>query len=176
MILAAVRMSTTSQTVTMSDSSGNAYALASSQVQSSDGHQLLLFYAKNIVGGRNTVTATFSGINNHPWLAVFEYSGLNTTAPLDQTAHGQGSGSIADSGATAITSSANALVFAATGLPASYTGVVTPASGYTLQQQSTSSSRAATESMTVNSTGTFHGVFNLNAAANWTAVTAVFKP
>jgi subtilisin family serine protease len=176
MILAVVRMSTTWQTVTVSDSSGNAYALASSQAQSSDGHQLLLFYAKNIVGGPNTVTATFSGINNHPWLAVFEYKGLNITAPLDQTAHAQGSGSTVDSGATSITSSANALVFSATGLPASYTGVVIPASGYTFQQQNTASSRAATESMTVNSTGAFHGVFNLNAAANWTAVTAVFKP
>jgi hypothetical protein len=135
-----------------------------------------VFYAKNIVGGANTLTAGFSGINNHPWLAVFEYSGLNTAAPLDQTAHAQGGGSTVDTGATATTSSANALVFAATGLPASYSGIVTGASGYTLLQQNTSSSPAATESLTVNSIGAFHGLFNLNAATNWSAVAAVFKP
>ena len=176
MILAVVRMSTTSQTVTLNDSNGNGYALATSQAQTSDGHQVLLFYARNIVAGANTVTAAFSGTNNHPWLAVFEYTGLNTTAPLDQIAHAQGSGSTADSGATGTTSSANALVFAAAGLPATYSGIVTAASGYTLQQQNMSASRSATESMNVNSIGSFRGTFNLNAPTNWSAVTAIFKP
>ena len=85
LILAFVRMSTTSQTVTLSDSAGNTYVQAVAQVQNSDGSQARLFYAKNILGApANTVTATFSSTNNHPWLAIYEFKGLSTTNPLDQ--------------------------------------------------------------------------------------------
>jgi hypothetical protein len=58
------------------------------QTQINDGHQTHLFCARNIAGGPNTVTATFSGTNNHSWLAIYEYSGLSTTAPLDRTSTG----------------------------------------------------------------------------------------
>jgi hypothetical protein len=175
LIIAVVRMSTTWQTVTIGDSAGNAYALAASQPQAADGHQLFLFYAKNIAGVANTVTATFSSTNNHPWVAIFEYSGLSTTAPLDQVAHAQGSGGLADSGATAVTAAANELVFAAGGFLASYTGSVPAGSGYALLLQDTTSERGATESLTTSSTGAFHGTFNLNPSTYWSAIVATFK-
>ena len=43
-----VWMSTTSQTVSVTDSAGNVYADAVAQAQSTDGHQIHLFYAKNV--------------------------------------------------------------------------------------------------------------------------------
>ncbi len=111
-ILAFLRMSTTTQTVTISDTAGNTYTQAVAQVQSTDGHQILLFYAKNIAGGGNTVTATFSGSNNHSWLSVYEVSGLSTTSPLDKTASAQGSNSTAVStGATSTLQSSSEFVF-----------------------------------------------------------------
>jgi len=171
LIIAFVRMSTTTQTVSVSDSAGNIYADAVSQVQAADGHQVHIFYAANIAGGANTVTATFSGSNNHPWLALYEYSGVSA---LDRTAAAQGSNAFPNSGATSTTSSANELVFAAAGLPASYTGTPTAGTGFTLAQQDTGTSRAANEATAVTSTGSFSGTFNLNAAANWTAVIATF--
>ena len=61
LIIAAVRMSTTSQTVTMTDSSGNVYTDAVAQSQTADGHQVHLFYARNVAGGANTVTAVVTG-------------------------------------------------------------------------------------------------------------------
>src|SRR4051812_39312570 len=82
LIIAFVRASTATQTVVITDTAGNSYTDAVSQVQSADGHQVHIYYAKNIAGGSNTVTATFSAANNHPWLAIYEYSGLSTTAPL----------------------------------------------------------------------------------------------
>jgi hypothetical protein len=176
LILAVVRMSTTWQTVAIGDTAGNAYAQAASQLQTADGHQLHLFYAKNIAGSVNTVTATFSSTNNHPWIAVFEYSGLSATNPLDQTISAQGSGASADSGSTAVTAGANELVFAAAGFPASYTGVVTAGTGYSLLLQDTGSERAATESITTSSTGAFHGTFNLNPSTYWSAIVATFRP
>ena len=172
LIVAFVRMSTTTQTVSISDSAGNPYSHAVSQAQTADGHQVHVFYAVNIAGGANTVKATFSGTNNHPWLAVYEYSGVNA---LDRTAAAQGWGAFASSGATPATSSANELLFAATGLPASYTGTPTAGSGFTLQQQNTATSRGANETDVVSATGAFTGTFNLSSSANWTAVIATFS-
>ena len=73
---------------------------------------------------------------------MYEYSGLSPTNPLDQTAHAQGSDSSPFSGVMT-TTSINELEFAATGLPASYTGSATAGSGFTMQFQDTGTSRAA---------------------------------
>src|SRR5262249_11109488 len=51
LIVAFVRMSTTSQTVQVTDTAGNVYTDAVSQVQTADGHQVHIFYAKNVAGG-----------------------------------------------------------------------------------------------------------------------------
>ncbi|HEV2246777.1 MAG TPA: putative Ig domain-containing protein [Terriglobia bacterium] len=177
LILAYVRMSSSSQTVTLQDSAGNAYVEAVGQVQNADGSQVHLFYAKNILSAAgNTVTATFSTFNNHPWLAIYEYKGLNTANPLDQTANAQGTSAAPNSGATATTTSANELVFAAMGLPASYSGTQTLGSGYTLLQNDTSTSPASNESMLVTSTGSYAAAFSLTSSVSWSAIVATFKP
>jgi hypothetical protein len=175
LIVAFVRMSTTAQTVAVKDSAGNVYTDAVSQAQTTDGHQAHVFYAKNVVGGANTVTATFSATNNYPWLAIYEFKGLSMTAPLDQTAHAQGNSGIASSGMTGMTTGANELVFAAVSMPSSYTGTATAGTGYTLLQQG-SPSRAANEGVMVGSTGSFASMFGLSAPTNWTAVVVTFKP
>ena len=175
LILAFVRMSTTSQTVTLADSAGNTYVEAVAQAQTSDGSQIHLFYAKNSLGAPNTVTATFSSTNNHPWLAIYEFRGLNTINPLDQTASAQGSGTTPNSGATPTTTSANELVFAAMGLPSSFRGTQTAGAGFSFLQQDTSTSPAANESMLVISTGSYTATFTLGGSANWTAIIATFQ-
>jgi hypothetical protein len=178
LIIAFVRMSTTSQTVALADSRGNPYVQAVAAVQSSDGSQVRLFYARNILGGANTVTATFSGSNNHPWLAIYEYAGLSTTSPLDQSASAQGASAAPSSGATLATTSANELVFAGLGLPSSYTGTPTAGSLFTLlgNVAGAGNSQAATESRLVTATGAQAGTFVLSTSANWSAVIATFKP
>src|SRR5262249_17800029 len=105
LIVAFVRMSSTSQTVRVTDTAGNSYLDVVSQTQTADGHQIHILYASNVKGGTNTVTATFSATNNHPWLAIYEYSGVNA---VDRTAHSQGNGTAANSGPTATTAAANA--------------------------------------------------------------------
>jgi len=175
LILAFVRMSTTSQTVNVTDSAGNVYIDAVTQAQTSDGHQLHLFYARNILGGANTVTATFSGTNNHPWLAVYEYHGLSTTLPLDRTSGAQGRNTAVSSGSTLVTSSANELVFAGVGLPSGYSGTETVGSGFVLGQRNTSTSPGATESALVTTTGSYTGTFALSSSTNWSALVATFK-
>jgi hypothetical protein len=176
LIIAFVRMSTATQTVQVTDSAGNTYVDAVSQAQTSDGHQVHVFYAKNVAGQSNTVTATFSASNNHPWVAIYEYSGLNTISPLDKTAYAQGSDASPNSGMAATTTVANELVFAGLGVPNSYTGTVTAGSGYALAQQDAGLSRSANQTAVTGSTGLFAGAFSLSSTTNWTAVLATFQP
>jgi subtilisin family serine protease len=178
LIIAFVRASTTAQTITLSDTAGNTYTQAVSQGQTTDGHQAAIFYAANIKSGANTVTATFSGTNNHPFLAIYEYRGLSTTNPLDKTSAAQGTSATASSGATATTTAANELVFAGLGLPSSSTTTVTAGSSFTLEQQDTRSggSRAASEDQIVSATGSYAGTFTLSVSDNWSAVVATFLP
>jgi hypothetical protein len=176
-ILVFVRMSTTTQTVSIGDTAGNSYISAVSRAQDTDGHQIHLFYARNIVGGANTVTATFSAANNHPWLAIYELQGLSATAPLDQTASAQGSSSSVSTGATAATKNANEFVFVGAGFNTpSFKGTVSAGAGYTLGRQDTNTSRAATEDQAVSSTGSYTGTFALSGSANWSALVATFTP
>ncbi|HEV2245154.1 MAG TPA: S8 family serine peptidase, partial [Terriglobia bacterium] len=121
LIIAFVRMATASQTVTVTDSAGNSYVDAVAHTQSIDSSQVHLFYARNISGAAsNTVTATFSASNSQPWLAIYEYKGLSSSNPLDQTAQGEGSSSTPSTGATAMTTSPNELVFAGFEFSSSY--------------------------------------------------------
>jgi len=174
LLIAFVRASTTSQTVTVTDTAGNPYALAVSQTQTTDGHQIRIFYATSAASGPNTVTATFSASNNHPWLAVFEYTGVSG---LDQTAHAQGNGSSPNTGLTAATTSNNELVFAGLGVPNASTATVTAGTGFQLllQDAPPNTSRAATEGRIVSVSGQYAGTFSLSASTNWSAVVATFK-
>ncbi len=175
LIIAFVRMSTSTQTVTLTDTASNVFIEAVGQAQIADGSQVHLFYAKNIPGVTNTVKATFSASNNHPWLAIYEYQGLNATNPLDQIAQAQGASATPSSGATPTTTSANELVFAGFGFPASYTGTQAVGAGYTLIQNDVGTSPAANESMLVTTTGSYTATYGLSASANWSAIVATFK-
>jgi len=175
MIVAFVRMSTTSQTVMLTDTAGNTFTDAVAQAQTADGSQVHIFYASKIKGGSDSLTATFSGINNHPFLAIYEYSGITA---LDSTAHAQGSSASPASGNTAPASSANELVFGGLDLPSSSGVSVTARPGFTLEFQDTNQfgSRAATEDSITNLPGPFNATFGLSGSANWASIVASFKP
>ena len=168
LLIAFVRMSTTSQTVTISDSAANAYTELIGQAQTADGSQIHVFYAK-AKAGANRVTATFSASNGHPWLAVYEYSGVSTP---DQKASFQGNTA---SPKVTVSGVANELVFVGAGLPASFTGNATVGSGFGLSQQDTGRSRAAIETATATANGTYSGGFTLSSSANSAVVAVTFK-
>ncbi len=171
LIVAFVRMSTTFQSVSVSDSAGNTYTNAVTQAQDNDGHQIHIFYAKNIAGGLNTVTAKFSAINNHPWLSIFEYQGLSKTNPLDQTAGAEGYSSIATT--RMVTTNGTELIFAAGGAPAtSYTGTFTAGSGYWQEQMDIGTSKAETEHRVMS--GAVAGSYTLSGNTNWSTAVASF--
>src|SRR5207302_9919011 len=108
------------------------------------------------------------------WLAIYEYSGLNSSAPLDQTASAQGSASSPACGPTAKTTAAKELVFAGTGLPNNSTVSLTAGTGYTLAQQDTNTSRAANETAAVSSVGAQTASFTLGGPTNYSCILATF--
>ena len=174
LILAFVRMTTTVQTVTVADTLGNTFQPAVSQKQTFSGYQIALYYAVNAKTGPDTVTASFSNTNAHPWLALYEYSGVNA---LDTVAHNQGVGSILSTGAAPQTSLATELVFTGFGFPAATSAAFVPGSGFTLDQQQPAQgwSRAATEVATVAVAGSYAGAASLNGKSAWAGVMATFK-
>ncbi|HMC63279.1 MAG TPA: galactose oxidase-like domain-containing protein, partial [Candidatus Solibacter sp.] len=102
---------TTSVVSSVSDSAGNTYARAIGPTAGT-GLTQSIYYAKNIVGGSNTVTVVFNQAASFADVRVLEYSGADTTSPLDVTAGATGSGLTANSG-SATTTSANELVLGA---------------------------------------------------------------
>ena len=95
----------------VSDSRGNTYAQAGTTITGTALRQAI-YYAKNIAGGSNTVTVTFNQAAAFVDVRMLEYSGLDTTSPLDVTAGAAGSSASPNSGA-ATTTSANELIFGA---------------------------------------------------------------
>src|SRR5262249_18030071 len=70
--------------VSLTDTSGNAWASAVGPTRfTGDPASAQIFYARNIVGGTNTVTAHFTtAITTRGALYVHEYAGLDRVSPL----------------------------------------------------------------------------------------------
>jgi chitodextrinase len=99
--------------VTVTDSQGNAYAAAGPRTAWGSGSNFSeqVFYAKNVRGGANAVTATFaSSINRFGIVYIHEYAGLDTANPLDVTRTDVGTSS-AMAGGSVNTTAAGDLLF-----------------------------------------------------------------
>jgi probable HAF family extracellular repeat protein len=98
-----------SSTLTVSDSLGNSYnAAINNFVGGGNSGHLYIWYAGNSKAGANTVTVSSSGDVD---MQVYEVSGADTLAPLDQIATSSGVGS-APSVSSPATTSANEWVLA----------------------------------------------------------------
>jgi hypothetical protein len=76
--------------VTVSDTRADTYTAATPHQSWGDGWSAQVFYASNIVGGTNTVTATFgTAITSFGIVYLHEYSGLSKGSPVDVSASGQ---------------------------------------------------------------------------------------
>jgi len=100
--------------VSLTDSAGNTYVSAVGPTPSGgDGSNAQVFYAKNIFGGSNTVSANFTtAITTRGVLYVHEYSGLDQIAPVDTVVAASGAAATMDSGFLS-TASGNELLFMA---------------------------------------------------------------
>ncbi len=158
---------TTSTVTSVTDSRGNAYVQAGSMITGSSARQSL-YYAKNIVGGSNTVTVVFSQAARYVDVRVLEYSGLDTSNPLDVTAAAAGSSASPNSGA-ATTTSGNELIF---GAGTTATGFYAPGSGFTTRIITGDGDIA--EDKVVSSTGSYSAT-GQTSNAPWVMQMATFR-
>ena len=163
---------TTSTVSSVVDSRGNTYTRA---VGATAGTALTqsIYYAKNIAGGSNTVTVTFNKAASYPDVRVLEYSGLNTTNPLDARASATGSGSLANSG-SATTTSATELIFGA-----GMTGGVITRAGTGFTSRVITHNGDIAEDKTVTNTGSYNvtaPVTPYAGSSTWVMQMATFKP
>jgi chitodextrinase len=97
----------------VTDSAGNSFASVSAPVSWGSGNSAQIFYAKNISGGADTVTATFqTPVTSFGVVYAHEYSGIDKNNPVDVTVSASGSSASLNSGSVT-TTSANDLIFGA---------------------------------------------------------------
>jgi hypothetical protein len=94
------------------DTQGNQYTLIGSpQTWSPNNFVERLYYAKNIKGGADTATVTLSG-STYMEVRLYEYSGLDTSSPLDASATPHtGNNSVTGTSVVLTTTNENDLLF-----------------------------------------------------------------
>jgi len=155
---------------TISDSNGNAYVPVAPAQAWGNGNpwRSQVFYAKNIAGGANTVTATFgSSITSFGAIYIHEYSGLDRTSPLDTTAAATGSPGAMNSGSATTTNAAD-LIF---GAGASSNTVTAAGSGFTSRLTDFGN---RTEDKNVSSAGSYNATATQNGN-RWVMHMVAFK-
>jgi chitodextrinase len=99
--------------VALTDSLGDTFVSVSAPVSWGSEYSAQVFYASNIVGGADTVTATFrNSIGYFGNLYIHEYAGISAVNPVDVTVAAVGASAQLNSG-SATTTSANDLIFGA---------------------------------------------------------------
>jgi hypothetical protein len=157
---------TTATVQSVQDTAGNVYSLAIGPT-SGTGLRQSIYYAKNILGGNNTVTVTFTQPATYPDIRILEYKGVST---LDVTAGASGTGSTSSSG-SATTTAANELIFGANTVSTDTRG---PGSGFTSRIITPIDSDIA-EDKIVTTTGTYSATAPLGKTGNWVMQMATFK-
>ena len=155
--------------VSLADSAGNSYVSAVGPTRwSGNRYSAQIFYAKNIKGGADTLTGTFtSRIRSFGTVYAHEYSGLDQMAPFDVTAAATGSSGSLNS-SSAATANAVELLFAA-GVSAGTVGP--PGAGFT--------ARATPHGdMTMDKVVSTQGAYSAtagNSGGAWAMLLAAFK-
>ena len=152
----------------MTDSRGNPYSQAGGTTTGS-GLRQAIYYAKNIAAGSNTVTVTFNQGAAYPDLRILEYSGADASNPLDVTAAGAGTGTVAAS-AAASTTAANEMIFGAGSNGDGFSGGGT---GFTLRMIDFYGNLA--EDKTVSSTGSYNASAPLQKSTVWVMQMVAFR-
>jgi hypothetical protein len=155
-------------TVTVSDTRGNNYTAATARQAWGNNWSAQAFYASSILGGSNTVKATFgTAITSFGIVYLHEYSGLATASPVDVSASATGTSASMSSGAVT-TTQANDLLFAA---GASENTVTTPGTGFTTRL---TGSGNLTEDRVVTTTGSYAGTATQNGSS-WVMQLLAFR-
>ena len=163
---------------TISDNKSNTVAVAIGPIQNASDY-IQIAYFKNIVGGAShTVTSTRSGAGYHT-LCPAEFSGLDLTAPLDQTASATGTSTALNSGNTSTTTVANELLLGTGTISAGTNSSWTAGTNFTMRGSVGNALAGAVgylESRIVSATGAYAAPATWGGSSDgWIAAIATFK-
>jgi hypothetical protein len=164
---------TVTTVTSITDSSGNAYAMASGPTTETGAGTAIVAYAKNIsaaAAGANSVTVTFSEAAPYPDVRILEYSGLDPASPLDVSAAGTGIGTSAASGLATI-SYANELIFGASFVA---TGTAAAGTGFTSRVITVPNGDIAEDEI-VSAQGSYSATAPLTQSGAWIMQLAAFR-
>ncbi len=166
---------------TVTDTLGNTYVLATTGYSAAGDQSLAIYYAKNILGGANTVTVNFAVAAMHGCEYWFQNSkGSARRNPVDVTAQNSGSATTAANNATstaATTTSAGDLIF---GAIENYNvdGTVSAGSGFTFVNSlgDTAIIETAIETGAQTTPGAIAATFTFADADGYLAQMVAFRP
>jgi hypothetical protein len=98
LLLVAFDYTSNATPTSVTDSQGNVFTEVGSQLSTPGGALSRVYYARNIKGGADTVTVTLSASSSYLELYLNEYSGINTTNPIDAELGASGSAGAVSSG------------------------------------------------------------------------------
>jgi hypothetical protein len=162
----------TSTVSSVTDSSGNVYALAIGPTVQSGVQSQSIYYAKNItaaIAGGNAVTVKFNTATPYIDIRMLEYSGLDTANPFDAALGASGNGTLASAGPLA-TINANDLLIGADIVTSVTSGA---GAGYAKRVLSSPNGDIA-EDEVVASTGSYTATASLSSG-QWVMQIAAFK-
>ncbi|HTX35795.1 MAG TPA: putative Ig domain-containing protein, partial [Bryobacteraceae bacterium] len=110
LILVAFDFTTSTTLSSVTDSQHNSFTEVGTQLTSPGGARSRVYYATDIKGGSDTVTIKLSGRSTVLEVYLNEYSGVNTTSPIDVQAGSSGSAGSVSSG-SATTTAAGDLIY-----------------------------------------------------------------
>jgi hypothetical protein len=155
------------------DTLGNVYTLAVGPTVQSGTATQSIYYAKNIAAapaGANSVTVAFSVAAIFPDIRIAEYSGIDTSNPLDVARGAQGNSSSSDSGPVT-TNNANDLLVGANMVQ---TGTVGAGPGYT-SRIITNPDSDILEDRVVTALGSYSATAPASPSAQWIMQLVAFK-
>ena len=159
----------TSSIQSVTDSNGNTYVAAVGPVTNAGNASQIVYYAKNVAAGNDTVTVAFSGTVNYPNVRVLEYSGIDTVNAFDTGVSGSGSGLTQNSGSLT-TTNANDLLVAS-----NYVADVTTASDPNYTQRFITAGGELVEDRIVSSTGSYSASSTQGNSGFWVMQLAAFR-
>src|SRR5437762_3659063 len=167
----AIGWSDTTATVTnVSDSAGNVYAPAIAPTTLPGQITHVIYYAKNIRAGANTVTVTFSAAANYPDVRIVEYRGLDPGNPLHASVGATGSSATSSTG-TLTTTAASLLLVAANDVS---TSTRDAGPGFT-SRMITGPDGNIVQDRIVTAAGSYSASAPLNSSGNWAMQLVAFS-
>ena len=160
---------------TCADSANGAYTEAGTHLfDAGSGEGLGVFYRHNIAAGANTVTCQLTDSQSFRTLLIHEYSGVATSAALDDTTGLNSAGSGTTATTAALTCSVNGcLLFGA--LANHTSGTIAAGTDFTEREEDTGNWRAS-EDFTQTTAASHAATWTVGNNDDYTARLALFKP